>query len=42
MNEIMVKWNHIYTNGITLLASAKTNSLRFADDQVTIADSEDK
>jgi hypothetical protein len=40
MNEITVKWNHIYTKGISLSTSTKINILLFADDQVVIADSE--
>jgi hypothetical protein len=41
MNEIIVKWNQIYTKGNTLSNTIKINTLLFADDQVTIADSED-
>jgi hypothetical protein len=41
MNEIIVKWNYIYTKDITLSTSTKINTLHFADDQVVIADSED-
>jgi hypothetical protein len=39
MNEIIIKWNQIYTKGITLSTSKKINTLPFADDQVTLADS---
>jgi hypothetical protein len=42
MNEIVVKWNQIYTKGITASTSTKTNTLRFVDIQVLIDDSEDK
>jgi hypothetical protein len=41
MNEITIKWNHIYTKGITLSTSTKINTLPFADDQVILADSGD-
>ena len=41
MNEIIVKWNHIYTKGITISTSTKINTLLFADSQVIIANSED-
>jgi hypothetical protein len=41
MNYITVKLNHIYKNGTTLSISTKINILLFADDQATIADSED-
>jgi hypothetical protein len=41
LNEIIVKWNQIYTKGITLSTTTKINTLLFADDQVIIADSED-
>jgi len=34
MNEIIVKWNQIYTKGITLSTSTKINTLLFADIQV--------
>jgi hypothetical protein len=34
MNAIKVKWNQIYTQGITLSTSTKINTLGFADDQV--------
>ena len=37
----MVKWNQIYTKGITLSTSTKTNTLLYADNQVIIADSAD-
>jgi hypothetical protein len=36
-----VKWNQIYTKGITLSNTTKINTLLFADDQVIIADSDD-
>jgi len=38
---MMVKWNQIYTKGITLSTSTKTNTLLYADNQVIIADSAD-
>jgi len=41
MNEIIMKWNQIYTKGITLSTSIKRNTLPFADDQVILADSGD-
>jgi hypothetical protein len=41
MNEIIVKWNQIYTKGVTLSNTTKINTLLFADDEVIIADSED-
>ena len=41
MNEIIIKWNQIYTKGITLSTSIKRNTLPFADDQVLLADSGD-
>jgi len=41
MNEMLVKWNHIYTNGITLSPSTKINTLLFADDQVLVVNSGD-
>jgi hypothetical protein len=41
MKEITVKWNHIYTKGITLPTTTKTITLLFADDQVITAGSED-
>jgi retron-type reverse transcriptase len=31
MNEIIVKWNQIYTKGITISTSTKINTLLFAD-----------
>jgi len=40
MNEMIVKWNQIYTKGITLAITTKINILRFAGDQVIIADIE--
>jgi hypothetical protein len=39
---IIVKWKQIYTKDITFLPSKEIKNLLFADDQVTIADSEDK
>jgi len=33
-----VKWNQIYTKGITLSTNAKINTLLFADDRVRVAD----
>jgi hypothetical protein len=36
-----VKRNQIYTEGIILSTTAKTNTLLFADDQVITVDSED-
>jgi hypothetical protein len=39
MNEIIIKWKHIYTKGITLSTSIKINTLPFADDQAILADS---
>jgi hypothetical protein len=41
MNEIIVKWNHIYTKDITLSTRAEINNILFADDQVIVAYSED-
>jgi len=41
MNEIIVKWNQIYTKGITISTSTKINTLLFADSQGIIANSED-
>jgi hypothetical protein len=41
MNEIMVKWNQIYTEGIILSTTTKIYTLLFADDQVITADSKD-
>ena len=41
MNEIILKWNQIDIKGISLLTGTKTNTLLFADDPVTTADSED-
>jgi hypothetical protein len=43
MNEIIVKWNVIYTKGITHYSTnqCECNNPRFVDDQVIIADSED-
>jgi hypothetical protein len=41
MNEIIVKWNQIYTKGIAFSTTTKINTLLFADDQVIIADLED-
>jgi len=41
MNETVVIWNQIYTKGFTLPASTKIKTQLFADDHVTIADSED-
>ena len=41
MNEIKIKLNQIYTKGITSSTSIKINTLPFADDQVTFADSGD-
>jgi hypothetical protein len=41
MDEIIVKWNWIYTRGITLSAVTEIIILLFADDQARIADSED-
>jgi hypothetical protein len=41
MNEIIVKRNYIYTKGIALSNSTEISTLRFLDDQVVIADSED-
>ena len=41
MTEIIVKWNQTYTKSITLSTTTKINTLLFADDQVTIAESED-
>ena len=42
MNEIIVKWNQIYTKDITLSTNEKKiNTLLFADDRVIVADSED-
>jgi hypothetical protein len=41
MNEITVKWNQIYTHGITLSTTTKINTVLFADIQVIIADSVD-
>jgi len=41
MNEMIVKWNQLYTKGITLSPSTKTNTLLFADDQVLVVNSGD-
>ena len=41
MDEIIVKWNQIYTRGITLSTGTKINNPLFADDRVIKADSED-
>lgn len=41
MNEIIIKWNQIYTKGITLPTSTIINTVLFADDQVITGDSED-
>ena len=41
MNETVVIWNQIYTKVFTLSASTKIKTQLFADDHVTIADSED-
>jgi len=41
MDEIIVKWNQIYTRCITLSTGTKINNPFFADDQVIRADSED-
>jgi hypothetical protein len=41
MDEVIVKWNQIYTRGITLSTGTKINTPLFADDQGIIADSED-
>jgi len=41
MDEIIAKWNKIYTRGITLSTGTKINTPRFANNQVMIADSED-
>jgi len=40
MNEMIVKWNQIYTKGIILAITTKINILHFAGDQVIIADTE--
>ena len=40
INEIIVKWNHIYAKGIALSTSTKVSTLLLADDQVIIAHSE--
>jgi len=42
MNEIIVKWNQIYTKAIIVSTSTKINTLLFVDIQVIIDDSEDK
>jgi hypothetical protein len=42
MNKIIVKWNQIYTRDINFSTSTKVSTPLFADDQVIIADSEDK
>jgi len=42
MNEIIVKWNQIYTKGITVSTSTKINTLFYVDIQVIIDGSEDK
>jgi len=41
MNEIIVKWNQIYTKGINLETTTKTNNILLAYDQIATADSED-
>jgi hypothetical protein len=41
MNEIIVKWNQIYTKDTSLSTAKKINTLLLADDQVTTVDSED-
>jgi hypothetical protein len=37
----VIKWNHIYTRGISLSTTTKINTFLFADDQVIMADSDD-
>jgi len=41
MNEIIVKWNQIYTKCIILTTTIKTNNILLAYDQIATADSED-
>jgi len=41
LNEIIIKWNQIYTKGITLSTNSKINSVLFGDDRVIVADSGD-
>jgi len=41
MNEIIVKWNQIYTKGIILSTTIKINTPLLAYDQIATADSED-
>jgi hypothetical protein len=41
MNVRIVKWNQIYTKGVTLSTSTKINTLLFTNDQVITADSDD-
>jgi hypothetical protein len=40
-NVRIVKWNQIYTKGVTLSTSTKRNTLLFTNDLVITADSED-
>jgi hypothetical protein len=42
MNGIIVKWNQIYIKVIILSTSTKLNTPLFTDEQVIIANSEDK
>jgi hypothetical protein len=37
MNQIIIKWNQIYTKGITLSSNTKFKTLKFAGEQVIIA-----
>ena len=37
----VIKWNQIYTRGISLSTTTKMNTFLFADDQVIMADSDD-
>jgi hypothetical protein len=41
MIETVIIWNQIFISGINLPASTKIKTQLFADDQVTIDDSED-
>lgn len=41
INEIILKWNQIYTSGIKITSALTLNTLLYADDQVIISNSED-
>jgi hypothetical protein len=40
MNEIIIKWNQIYTKGTTLSSNTRINTVCFTYDHVIINDSE--